>query len=102
MSSNIYFGTLAAKLGPDVLRNALILDGFSKVPTVADFGPDIADIGYGQGLMLASPMEMVQLLAAVGNGGTLMKPRIGESTSFNDSNEHVQKYPATLFAIPIS
>ncbi len=98
VSSNIYFGTLAAKLGPDVLRNALILDGFSKVPTVADFGPDIADIGYGQGLMLASPMEMVQLLAAVGNGGTLMKPRIGESTSFNDSNEHVQKYPATVSA----
>ncbi|CEK12834.1 cell division protein FtsI/penicillin-binding protein 2 [Chthonomonas calidirosea] len=77
VSSNIYFATLATRIGPQMFHDSLQEDmGFSHVPPLADFYADLADLGYGQGRMLASPMEMAVLAASVANEGKRMKPRL--------------------------
>jgi cell division protein FtsI/penicillin-binding protein 2 len=45
------------------------------VPGQAHFDADLPDIGYGQGRMLASPLEMCRLSATAANGGATMQPR---------------------------
>jgi cell division protein FtsI/penicillin-binding protein 2 len=77
VSSNIYFATLAAELGAEALHGMLADRlGFRHVPALPSFGPDLADIGYGQGRMLASPLEMARLAASVANEGKMMEARI--------------------------
>jgi cell division protein FtsI/penicillin-binding protein 2/cell division protein FtsW (lipid II flippase) len=76
VSSNIYFANLAVALGVDKLHAALAdkMD-FSHTPRTDLFAADLADIGYGQGRMLASPLEMARVAGAVANSGTMMRPR---------------------------
>ena len=77
VSSNIYFANLATKLDStgfhDLLAQKL---GFSRVPLQPKFDSDLPDIGFGQGRMLATPLEMCRLSATVANLGTAMKPRL--------------------------
>lgn len=76
VSSNIYFATLATRIGAQTFHDCLQEDmGFSHVPPLADFAADLADIGYGQGKMLATPLEMAILAASVANEGKRMRPR---------------------------
>src|ERR1051326_4263880 len=59
VSSNIYFANLAVRLDPNLFRERLVDNlGFSHVPKQEFFDADLSDIGYGQGRMLASPLEM--------------------------------------------
>jgi len=77
VSSNIYFANLAARLDPTRFRSLLVDKlAFSHVPKQDQFDADLPDIGYGQGRMLASPLEMCRLCGAVANGGTAMQPRL--------------------------
>jgi cell division protein FtsI/penicillin-binding protein 2/cell division protein FtsW (lipid II flippase) len=76
VSSNIYFANLAVEIGANAFRNALTEKmKFRYVPEQKAFDADLPDIGYGQGRMLASPLEMARLTAAVAAKGTLRKPR---------------------------
>lgn len=76
VSSNIYFANLAATLGSSLFRSTLVDRlGFSHVPDVARFDADLPDIGYGQGTMLASPLEMCRLASCVANNGQMITPR---------------------------
>jgi len=76
VSSNIYFANLASRLDPDQFRSILTSKlGFSHVPGQAYFDADLPDIGYGQGRLLVSPLEMGRLSATVANGGATMQPR---------------------------
>jgi cell division protein FtsW (lipid II flippase) len=76
VSSNIYFANLAVTIGSETLRTTLREKmGFRHTPGPKLFPPDLADIGYGQGRMLASPLEMCRLAAAVANKGTMCRPR---------------------------
>lgn len=75
-SSNIYFATLAATLPSEAFRNTLINKmAFRRIPGQAAFDADLPYIGFGQGRMLASPVEMARLAACVANGGQMMQPR---------------------------
>lgn len=77
VSSNIYFANLAVHIGASDLRGALANRmGFRHTPSPTAFDADLPDIGYGQGRMLASPLAMARLAAAVANGGELMAPRL--------------------------
>jgi cell division protein FtsI/penicillin-binding protein 2/cell division protein FtsW (lipid II flippase) len=77
VSSNIYFANLAATLGSDTLRQTLVNKFcYSHVPSQANFDADLPDIGYGQGRMLASPLEMCRLAACVANDGRIPTPRL--------------------------
>ncbi len=77
VSSNIYFANLAARMDPNDFR-AYLVDklAFSHAPKQDFFAADLPDIGYGQGRMLASPLEMCRLCATVANGGATMQPRL--------------------------
>ncbi len=90
VSSNIYFAHLAVALGPDTLR-ATLHDkmGFGHVPVQSAFDADLPDIGYGQGRMWATPIEMARLAGAVANEGKMMQTRF--ATSLTDPSEREKK-----------
>ena len=92
VSSNIYFSNLAARLDPDTYRETLREKmQFRRTPDQKAFDADMPDIGYGQGRMLASPLEMARLTASVANNGTMMRPRFVKSLT-----DPVEKKTATL------
>jgi len=76
VSSNIYFANLAVHIGAETFRKTLAEKmGFHFTPPQAAFDADLPDIGYGQGRMLASPLEMARLAASAANEGKMMKAR---------------------------
>jgi peptidoglycan glycosyltransferase len=87
VSCNIYFAHAALAEGPQTLRDQLSRFGFAKLPSKARFDSELPDIGYGQGPMLASPLEMASVSQMVANGGSLLPPRYlkraGQATPVN-------------------
>ena len=90
ISSNIYFANLAIEIGSARFRQQLFEKmKFRHVPGADAFDADLPDIGYGQGRMLASPLEMARLAAAVGNGGKMPQARF--LTSMTDPEKREKK-----------
>lgn len=73
-SCNIYFARAALALGPDTLRQTATQFDFARLPSPDIFARDLADLGYGQGAMLASPLEMAGVAQTVASGGVHRKP----------------------------
>jgi penicillin-binding protein 2 len=113
-SYNTYFATLGEKIGRDILLDTarslnmgsattidlpnespgLIPDPeFVKRVHQREFGyGDIALTSIGQGDVLATPLQMADLMAAVANNGTVYRPRIVKD--IEDRNGNVTKsYP---------
>lgn len=94
-SSNVYFAQLAVRLGPSALseharrflfnERVTIHDGSARAIRV-EVGrfPDLrehqraaaAQLAIGQGDLLATPLGMTLVAAAIANDGRLMKPRL--------------------------
>ncbi len=90
VSSNIYFANLAIEINASRFRQELAQKfHFRRVPSADSFDADLPDIGYGQGRMLASPLEMARLAAAVGNGGKMPQARF--LTSLTDPAKREKK-----------
>ncbi len=97
-SVNTWFGQLGQRLGNDTLFEYMERFGFNAKPAidlpeeevlpsgVYDFESetllhasdpvDLARVAIGQERLLATPLQMAQVAAAVANGGKLMKPQI--------------------------
>ncbi|HKT83566.1 MAG TPA: penicillin-binding transpeptidase domain-containing protein [Solirubrobacterales bacterium] len=95
-SVNTWFAQLGEQVGEDTLFEYMDKFGFNSKPAVdlpSDqvlpsgifegrelLGPndpiDIARVAIGQERLLATPLQMAQVAAAVANGGKLMKPQI--------------------------
>ena len=87
-SDNIYFAKATLKIGPDTLSQQLLNLGFHEtVPfefglTASQFGTQnsfdseiqLADSGYGQGLVLMNPVHMASIYSALVNNGSMIKP----------------------------
>ncbi len=75
VSSNIYFANLAVAVGPMALQTTL-RDRlqFHRTPKGERFDAGLAEIGFGQGAMWASPLEMGRLAATVANDGRMQSP----------------------------
>ena len=75
VSSNIYFANLAVAVGPTALQ-ATLRDRllFHRVPKGEHFDAGLAEIGFGQGAMWATPLEMGRLAATVANDGKMQPP----------------------------
>jgi penicillin-binding protein A len=97
-SVNTWFGQLGQQLGNDTLFQYMERFGFNARPAIdlpedevnpsgvwdledetilhAKDPVDLARLAIGQERLLATPLQMAQVAAAVANGGTLMKPQI--------------------------
>ncbi len=73
-SCNVYFARAGIALGPTLLSQTAQSFGFSHLPTQKQFEAELPDIAYGQGPMLASPMEMAGVAQTVANNGVKLKP----------------------------
>lgn len=94
-SCNVYFYRLALLLGPDCLTEFAQKYGLGKstgidlpsevsgyVPSTLSrkmklrswYDGDTANFGIGQGDLLVSPIQAARLMAAIANGGKLLKP----------------------------
>ena len=97
-SVNTWFGQLGQELGNDTLFQYMERFGFNATPAIdlpedeveesgvwdiennelltANDPVDLARLAIGQERLLATPLQMAQVAAAVANGGKLMKPQI--------------------------
>lgn len=97
-SVNTWFGQLGQELGNDTLFQYMERFGFNATPVIdlpedeveesgiwdiengelltASDPVDLARLAIGQERLLATPLQMAQVAAAVANGGKLMKPQI--------------------------
>jgi peptidoglycan glycosyltransferase len=75
-SCNVYFGRAGIALGPDTLRQQARLFAFDRLPTPAQFAAELPDIAYGQGPLLASPLEMAGVAQTIANGGVRLRPQL--------------------------
>jgi penicillin-binding protein A len=97
-SVNTWFGRLARKLGRDRLFSTMEKFGFDATPPIDlpeeevlesglyDYGTgrmltrkdpvDLARLAIGQERLVATPLQIAMVAAAVANGGRLMKPQI--------------------------
>ena len=78
LSCNAYFAQLALKLGPEALLDAAAALGIAVTPggSIERLRATLPQAAYGQGDVLASPLRMARVAAALANGGVLTEPRV--------------------------
>ena len=125
-SVNTWFGQLGQQLGNDKLFETMEKFGFNATPPIdlpedevepsgvsgedglltARDPVDLARVAIGQERLLATPLQMAMVAAAVANGGKLMKPQIwnrvvdpdGRVTDRLDPSEYSQPVSAETAA----
>jgi len=122
-SVNTWFGQLGQQLGNDTLFEYMERFGFNAKPAidlpedeveesgVYDFESgemltasdpvDLARVAIGQERLLATPLQMAQVAAAVANGGKLMKPQIWKRVVDPDGRT-VDTMGPSVYSEPIS
>ena len=72
-SCNAYFAQLAMKVGPEALLDAAATLGISVTPagSLDRLRSTLPQAGYGQGDVVATPLRMARVAAALANGGVL-------------------------------
>lgn len=88
-SINTTFAKVGVDLGPDVLASFASTFGFgqdspwplaesaSRFPTVDDMDTaHVAQASFGQGEVLATPLQIALVVSAIANEGTIMKPYV--------------------------
>jgi peptidoglycan glycosyltransferase len=125
-SVNTWFGQLGQQLGNDKLFETMEKFGFNSTPPIdlpddevyesgvstedgllsARDPVDLARVAIGQERLLATPLQMAMVAAAIANGGKLMKPQIwnrvidpdGRVTEKLDPSEYSQPVSAETAA----
>ena len=82
-SCNAYFAQLAVRLGPRPLLDTAELAGISvaRDDSANRLRSTLPQAGYGQGDVVATPLRMARIAAAIANGGLLREPRISDVAS---------------------
>lgn len=73
LSCNLYFAHLAIALQPDALYETARALGFQHIPKPEEIAADLPDCGFGQGKVLASPVEVANLMATIARNGVWRK-----------------------------
>lgn len=104
VSCNVYFAHLATQLGPEEIRRAAVSFGFNRASAVelapgsgfscpaaestVNLDPKnipsmtaLARVGYGQGPVSATPLQMARVASAIATGGLLVEPYLVRSIS---------------------
>jgi penicillin-binding protein A len=124
-SVNTWFGQLGQKVGQDALFETMEKFGFNSTPPidlptegaeseVAKSGVyseeellgkndpvDLARVAIGQERLLATPLQIAMVAAAVANGGKLMKPQIWNRVVDSDGRV-VKRLDPSTYSEPIS
>ncbi|MFQ5901525.1 MAG: penicillin-binding protein 2 [Thermodesulfobacteriota bacterium] len=66
------------------------------------FDGETLTIAIGQGYLLATPLQMLNLFSAVANGGKLFQPQIVERVEANGDNISIPFTPREMGRLPIS
>lgn len=110
-SDNIYFANATMLLGTEnYVAYMTNLGFFEKIPfdlnvynaqlsssddrTLVENIKFLADLGYGQGEMLSTPLQMAVLYSAFANGGNIMKPYVVAHIDQTQNGENVRLYTA--------
>ncbi|MGN8026380.1 peptidoglycan D,D-transpeptidase FtsI family protein [Microbacterium sp. 22242] len=111
-SCNIPMAELAAQLGDDTIHAMAEKYGFNKsfttplksTPSSYPTGLDAAQTaltGFGQGKVIATPLQMAMVSAGIANGGEVMNPRMVDQILGDDLSVQKQ-YDDTAFGQAMS
>ena len=77
VSCNAYFAQLALAIGPQAVLDAasLFQINVSRSPTAAGVRPTLAQVGYGQGEALVTPLKLARVSASIASGGAIVPVR---------------------------
>jgi hypothetical protein len=77
-SCNAYFAQLAVRIGPTTIFDTANLLGISvaRDDTVARLRATLPQAGYGQGDVVATPLRMARVAAAIASNGVLRQTRV--------------------------
>jgi penicillin-binding protein A len=120
-SVNTWFGQLAQQVGQDEMFGTMEKFGFNATPAidlpsdeVYDSGVfedehllhrndpvDLARLGIGQERLLASPLQIAEVAAAIANGGKLMKPQLWKRVIDPDGRV-IDKLDPSVYSEPVS
>jgi len=121
-SVNTWFGQLGQQLGNDTLFEYMERFGFNATPAIdlpddevynsgvygedgdllrASDPVDLARLAIGQERLLATPLQMTEVAAAVANGGKLMKPQIWKKV-IDPEGRVVEEMDPSTYSEPIS
>ncbi len=112
LSCNIPMAELAAQLGDDKIHAMAEKFGFNKsfstplksTPSSYPTGLDAAQTaltGFGQGKVIATPLQMAMVAAGIANGGVVMNPRMVDQILGADLSAQKQ-YDDTQFGQAMS
>jgi penicillin-binding protein A len=113
LSSNVDFGQIALKMGTDTFYDQLAKWGIgdslefqlpaarAQLPDKSTIVPgELAQMGFGQGALLASPLQMALITATVANGGSMPRPYIVRQIV--RGNSVIAQTPVETLVTPIS
>ena len=122
-SCDIYFYRLAVALGPDRMKDFLAPFGFGTatgidlpeeksglLPSPAWkksrgqpwYPGDTVVIGIGQGLLLATPLQLARGIATIANRGSSMKPALLQAYEDPLTKERTEVPPTSLTTVPVA
>lgn len=89
VSCNAYFAQLAARLGPDALLDAAGRAdvALAKGNAISRIRDTLPQIGYGQGEVLATPLRMARVAAAIAADGKIRAVRLDRDDRLADAGE---------------
>lgn len=103
-SCNVYFMTLARRLGAERLHAAFERVGFShrtgwpleeqagRLPQRRLSEGEVAILGLGQGEILVTPLQAAVMVSAFANGGSLVEPWIVQSVGSRTASHRVPRH----------
>ena len=83
-SCNLYFAHLGIELGADRLYDMAHKFRLSRIALPKKLVEDLPDNAYGQGVIQVTPLEMARVVAAIANGGIMMKPQFVKDVRLGD------------------
>jgi penicillin-binding protein A len=100
VSCNAYFAQLAVRLGPEALiETARAVDvSLAKSNTPARVREALPQVGYGQGEVLATPLRMARVVAAIAADGVVRDVRLDSGGARGPAQTFVSGAVARLLA----
>lgn len=116
-SCNTYFIHLMNLLGPETVMRTIQSMGFGSGDTLADgissvsgFLPDLdqlrmmpaeaANLAFGQGKLLATPLQLAKMISIIANGGNSVTPRLVEGFT-DESGTQIASHEPVYASNPV-